>query len=111
MYGRVPFTAPRVSNIIELDPATGEHSVVYGNRPEQELLSIIRGKLELTEQGGWLITEHEAGRAIEVDRNGRVIWEYINRYDDEDVAEITEARLYAADYFEVDDWSCAQTAR
>jgi hypothetical protein len=35
-----------------------------------------------------------------------VVWEYLNRYDADDVAEIGEARRYSADYFHVKDWSC-----
>ena len=43
---------------------------------------------------------------FEVDAAGRTIWEYINRYDDDEVSEITEARVYPAGYFTVADWGC-----
>ena len=99
--------APRTTNIMRVNPETRETQVVYGERPGQELLTFIRGKHEVTEGGGFLITEFEAGRVIETDASGNVIWEYINRYDSENVAELTEARLYAPDYFTVTDWSCA----
>lgn len=97
---------PRVSNIIELDPVTGKHRIIYGERHNQELLSVIRGKHELASHGGLLITEFEGGRVLETDASGQVIWEYINRYDQDEVAEITEARVYSAVYFNVTDWSC-----
>lgn len=99
-------SAPRVSNIIEIDPATRRHEIVYGGTKEQALSTVIRGKHELTPKGGLLITEFEGGRAFEIDAAGRVIWEYINRYSAEEVAEITEARVYPASYFTVSDWSC-----
>jgi len=70
------------------------------------MLSVIRGKHELTERGGLLITEFEGGRVFETDSDGRTIWQYVNRYDAEQVAEITEARIYQSDYFSVSDWSC-----
>jgi hypothetical protein len=38
--------------------------------------------------------------------DGSLVWEYVNRYDAEDVAELGEARLYASSYFQVGDWSC-----
>ncbi|MEA3411315.1 MAG: arylsulfotransferase family protein [Pseudomonadota bacterium] len=97
---------PRISNIIEFDPASGEFEIVYGGRADQELLSVIRGKHERQPHGGLLITEFEGGRVLETDANGRIIWEYINRYDEDEVAELTEARVYPSSYFEVSDWSC-----
>ena len=101
-----PVTAPRISNIMEYNPATSESRILYGGTKEQELLSIIQGKVQLTRDGGLLITEFETGRVLEADATGHVVWEYINRYDSDHIAEITEAVIYPADYFNVVDWSC-----
>lgn len=98
--------APFVSNVLELDPSDRSWHAVYGNRPGQEFLSVIRGKIDPTPGGGYLVTEFEAGRVFEIDPEGRIVWEYINRYDDAFVTEITEARSYPAAYFTVTDWSC-----
>jgi hypothetical protein len=76
---------PRISNIIEIDPQTDDYRVIYGNGKEHELLSVLRGNHELTQDGGILITEFEGGRVFETDSQGQVIWEYINRYDDDEV--------------------------
>jgi hypothetical protein len=100
-------TIPRVSDIIEINPATGRLRRVYGGVERQKLLTVIRGKHELTARGGLLITEFEGGRVLETDSSGRTVWEYVNRFDADEVAEITEARIYPADYFTVSDWSCA----
>ena len=70
------------------------------------MLTVIRGKHEVTASGGLLITEFDGGRVFETDSAGRTVWEYVNRYDAEDVAEITEARVYPASYFNVSDWAC-----
>jgi hypothetical protein len=99
--------APRLTNILRFDPRTGASTVVFGERPGQEMLSVLRGKHDLTAEGGVLVTEFEAGRVLEADATGRIVWEYVNRYDADNVAEITEARLYPRDYFSVSDWSCA----
>jgi hypothetical protein len=96
----------RTSNIIEVDPVNGDHRVLYGDEDGQSFFTVIRGKLQLTRRGGLMITEFEGGRAFEVDPAGRVVWEYINRYDETRITELTEARLYSADHFEVSDWSC-----
>jgi hypothetical protein len=101
-------SVPRLSNVVEIDPASDDHRIVYGGRRGQEMFSIIRGKLELRPNGGLLVTEFEGGRVFETDIAGRIIWEYINRYDSDEVAEITEARIYRESYFSlnVDEWTC-----
>lgn len=98
--------SPRVSNIIEFDPLTDKHKILYGEKSGQELMTKYRGKHELMPHGGLLITESEAGRVLETDVDGQVIWEYINRYNQDEVAEITEARAYQENYFKLKNWSC-----
>ena len=109
-YFRPP-SAETHSQIVEIDPVTNEASVLYGNSTDQKMLTIIRGKVDVNEGGRLLITEFEAGRAFEVDKTGKVIWDYINRYDADRVAEITEARSYPSDYFTVSNWSCPSAAQ
>lgn len=105
---RTSLDTPRVSNIIELDPLTDKFTVRYGfgGKPGQELLSVIRGKIDATAPGGILVTENDGGRAFEIDDKGNIVWQYINRYDDDEVAELTEARAYSKEYFTVTNWSC-----
>lgn len=98
--------APRTTNILRIDPLSRETRVAFGEKPGQEMLSLIRGKHDVTEDGGFFITEFEAGRVIESDAAGNIVWEYINRYSGDYVAEISEARIYPAGYFNVADWSC-----
>jgi hypothetical protein len=110
-YGDGWVTTPdmeRVSNIIEYRPETDEYSIVYGGKPGQELLSVIRGKLEPTPAGGLLITEFAGGRVLEINKHKEVVWEYINRHNPGNAAEITEARIYPKNYFTLADWSCGK---
>ncbi len=101
--------ASRTTNIMRINPRTRELRVAYGGRADQEMLTVLRGKHEVTESGGFLITEFEAGRVLETNSEGQIVWEYINRYDRENVAEITEARLDPREYFTVEDWSCPRS--
>jgi hypothetical protein len=101
-----PDTTPQVSTVIEVDPVSRETKVVFGGRPGQELLSVVRGKVARTPEGGLLITEEDGGRVLETDSDGRIVWEYINRYSENEVAEVTEARVYRNSYFTVADWTC-----
>lgn len=93
------------SNIMTVDPVSGETRILYGNRPGERLATVLRGKVEYLGNQRLLITEFEGGRVLET-RERRVVWEYVNRFDDDSVAEVTEARLYDRDYFDVSDWSC-----
>ena len=104
--GAVILDAPMVSNIVTVNPATGETQVVYGEKDGEEFLTVVRGKHDFTPGGGLMITEFQAGRVFEVDTSGKTIWEYINRFDDTQVVEVTEGRAYPASYFDVTDWSC-----
>jgi hypothetical protein len=105
-----PLSTPRVSNILEADPVSGAFKVLYGGKKGQELLSVIRGKVDLTRNGGLLITEFEGGRVLETDPAGNVVWEYINRYSPQEVAEISAAHIYPSTYFSVNDWSCSRAS-
>ncbi len=104
--GRVDLTTPFTTNILHVDPATGETEVAYGEAPGQEMLSVIRGKHQLLDDGGMLITEFDAGRVLQVDAAGRTVWEYVNAFDDEFVGEITDALVYPSDYFDAEWGTC-----
>jgi len=108
---QTPVTAPRVSNVGEVDPVTRTYRVLFGGTKGQELLSVIRGKVDATSTGGLVITEFEGGRVLETGAGGNVLWEFVNHYDADTVAEITEAHVYPAGYFDVTDWSCQGSQR
>lgn len=93
-------STPRKTNIIAIDPVTRRTEVLFGERPGQEMLSVIRGQHELLADDGILITEFDAGRVLEVAADGRIVWEYVNRYDDDFVGEVSNAAVYPAGYFE-----------
>jgi hypothetical protein len=66
----------------------------------------VRGGHQKLSNGNLLITETLAGRIIEVTPDGDIVWEYINRYDDDEVAWLSDAVRYPEGYFKVSDWSC-----
>jgi hypothetical protein len=107
---RTPVSGPFVSHVGSYDFKSGAYSVRFGEKPGQELLSVVRGKVDVTPSGGLLTTEFEGGRVVETDASGATVWEYVNRYDEDEVAEISEARVYPAAYFTVHDWACRPTS-
>lgn len=104
--GKTDLQVPVRSNILAVDPRTGLSEVLYGDRPGEALASVERGYSQPLPDGGFLITEPYGGRAFQTDAKRQVVWEYINRYDDARVLEMTSAEVYPASYFSVKDWSC-----
>src|SRR6185295_883586 len=69
------------SRVIESDPfgAAPERIVwQFGGRPGQELFSKTLGSCQRLAGGNTLITESENGRALEVNPDGRIVWEFRN---------------------------------
>ena len=97
---------PPGSNIISLDPATGESSTIYPLAGQKEFFTKKMGMHQLLPNGNRLITESQVGRVFEVDERGRIVWEYIKPYDDSHSALIESAIRYEDSYFTIADWSC-----
>lgn len=100
-------STPYKTNIIAVDPVSRETEVLFGGRPSQEMLSVICGQHELLENDGILITEFDAGRVMQVDAEGQIIWEYVNGYDDDFVGEVANAHIYSTDYFQTEWENCS----
>jgi hypothetical protein len=93
-------STPYVTNIIAVDPVSRQTEVLFGEKPGEEMLSVVRGQHELLDNGGMLITEFDAGRVLEVTADGQIVWAYVNRYDDDFVGEIVNSAIYSPDYFQ-----------
>lgn len=94
------------SRIWQVDPATDVATVLYGGTPAQHMYSPERGTHQMLPGGGIMITEAEQGRSFQVTPDGKIVWEYVNRWDDKQITWIHDAEVYPADYFKVSDWSC-----
>jgi outer membrane protein assembly factor BamB len=69
---------PGRSRVLEIEPATGKVVWQYGGTPAEDLFSKTLGSCQRLPNGNTLITESENGRAIEVTRDKRVVWEFYN---------------------------------
>lgn len=98
------------SNLVSLDPATGESRVVYPLEGDEGFSSDIMGTHQRLANGNRLIAESRAGRVFEVTPSGQVVWEYIVPYDETHATVIEAAIRYNRDYFTVTDWGCTADA-
>ena len=96
------------SNILEVDPVTGVTSVMYGGIPSQHMFSDTHGNHQYlgSRAGNILIAESNSGRVLEVNAEDKIVWEFINRFDDDEVAGVQGATRYPEAYFTVKDWTC-----
>jgi hypothetical protein len=86
------------SRILQVDPVTRQTVVLYGEREKEFFYTETMGEQQWLPNGNLLITESEYGHAFEVDREGRMVWEFINRWDDELVAQTAGATRYPDGY-------------
>lgn len=66
------------SRVIEIDPRTLAVRWQFGGTPEVDFFSKTLGSCQRLPNGNTLITESENGRALEVTREGRIVWELNN---------------------------------
>lgn len=66
------------SRVVEIDPATGALVWQYVGEVDNPLQSRIRSDQQPQPNGNVLITESDAGRLLEVTRDGEIVWEFVN---------------------------------
>ncbi len=66
------------SRVLELDPVGGEIVWSYQGEADRPLSSPEAGSAQRLDNGNTLITESEAGRAIEVTAGGEIVWEFLS---------------------------------
>ncbi len=94
------------SRIVLVDPAEETAGFLYGTEEGKKMYTRVRGKHQNLWNGNMLIVESLAGRIFEVDPDGDLVWEFINRYDEDEVARINDALRYPEEYFTVTNWDC-----
>jgi arylsulfotransferase ASST len=68
--------AGRRSRVLEIDPLTQQLAWSYGGDRRTDLFSRGLGSCQRLPNGDTLITESENGRALEVARDGTVVWQF-----------------------------------
>jgi hypothetical protein len=87
------------SLIRRIDPATDALSVVFAGSQKAPFYTMRRGKHQFLPNGNVLLTEAEHGRVLEVDPEGRVVWDRHMPWDATHNLIITEARYVPETFF------------
>jgi hypothetical protein len=64
------------SRVVELDPTSGKLLWQFGGTEDVDLFSKTLGSVQRLANGNTLVTESENGRALEITRAGRIVWEF-----------------------------------
>jgi hypothetical protein len=76
VFNNAPFRG--FSSVIELNPLTREIVWEYRSQPPEEFFTDTRGANQELPNGNILVTESKKGRVFEINRQGRVVWEFYN---------------------------------
>jgi Arylsulfotransferase (ASST) len=80
------------SRVIEVDRPTQEITWQYRDSPPENFFTPFMGSAQRLPNGNTLVTESAFGRIFEVDRAGRVCWEYVvpyfSAYHDQEAARL-----------------------
>ncbi len=94
------------SRVWRIDPVTETAVTLYGGRDGQRFYSPERSTHQLQPDGNLMITAAQEGRSFEVTPGGKIVWEYVNRYDDARVTWLHDAEVFDPAFFRVTDWTC-----
>ena len=92
---------------MQFDPRSRSVEIRYPRGAKDAFYSEFMGTHQYLANGNLLITESMSGHILEVTPAGQIVWEYVNRYDEDETGLIEEAQRYDRGYFKVSDWSCA----
>jgi hypothetical protein len=92
------------SRIVSVNAATGDVREVFTPKGKAAFFTHIMGKQQLLPNGNLLITVSWEGRAIEVNPEGEMVWQYINATGEETRGLVSQATLLPpamnAEFFE-----------
>lgn len=95
------------SRIVAVEPASDSLEILFPGPQSEPFYSDVMGKWQLLANRNLLLTEAEAGRAVEVAPDGHTVWEWIQEpYDDSRVPEVTEATRYPLSAEQIAAWPC-----
>ena len=66
------------SRVLLVDPTDSSVQFEWKGTPERPLWTRTRGFVEELPNRHLLVTESERGRCVEIDRHGRIVWEFLN---------------------------------
>lgn len=96
------------SRIVAVQPHTDSTTVKFPTQHSEPFYTYVQGKWHKLENGNMLLSESRAGRVVEVNPDGRTVWEWIHKpTDDSRVPAVTKATRLDLTQDEVASWDCS----
>ncbi len=90
--------AKRQSRIVIVSAKDNTSKVFFEGSKNNTFFTRVMGKHQWQPNGNLLITESMSGRGFEIDRQGKVVWEYINYVDRSMVGVVGEVQRLPPEY-------------
>ncbi|MDX2469206.1 MAG: arylsulfotransferase family protein, partial [SAR324 cluster bacterium] len=87
-YGRYPNLS--FSEIVSINPKDSSYKIIYSGARDRAY-SRMRGKHQVLKDGSILMTMTQQGRVLAVDKNKKVVFEFINHYQEKSNLVVSEA--------------------
>ncbi|MCS3657968.1 hypothetical protein GGQ11_002769 [Salinibacter ruber] len=96
------------SRIVSLQPRTDSVRVKFPTRASEPFYTERRGKWQMLGNGNMLLVEAKAGRVVEVESDGKTVWEWIHSpFDDATVPFVHKAIRVDLAREEIASWPCS----
>ena len=100
------------SRVVLENAATGEQRIAFTGTPERPFFTDIMGKHQWLPNGNLLLVESTQGRVIEVDPEGRPVWQFVNLLGDGLAGAVAEgirlAPTFTAEFFAAQRAACGR---
>jgi hypothetical protein len=98
------------TRILLIDPITRRTRDAYPYDEVNRFFAPTRGRHQNLDNGNTLIVDTNGGQILEIAKNGRTVWSYLNKYDQNTVGKIQEATRYSNGYLDQHPKACNQSA-
>jgi Arylsulfotransferase (ASST) len=98
------------TRILLIDPITRRTRDAYPYDEVNRFFAPTRGRHQNLDNGNTLVVDTTGGQILEIAKNGRTVWSYLNKYDQNTVGKIQEATRYSNGYLDQHPKACNQSA-
>lgn len=95
----------KFSNIIAIDPQSLETEILLTGS-KYNFYSRMNGMHEVTRAGTILVTSSTQGRIFEVNGDGEIVFDFINRFNNNRALHVSDARYLGLNYFQPNEPPC-----